>query len=244
MKIVVLQPSYLPWLGHIDQYCWADRFVLYDDVQYDKHGWRNRNRILTANGIQWITVPVKVKGQDLPLIKDVEIDEVTGWRKKQLESIRQAYSKAPYFDFLFPELEKTLETPHKFLIDLDIDGLQRLTGLLGQPWKGVLSSELGIPGRKTERLVGICRALNATDYLTGDAAREYLDESQFESVAVRVHWHGYAHPEYRHRGKEFVPYLSVIDLMFWHGPESASILRRSFHGESSPAVGDAAQMAH
>ncbi|CAN0163922.1 unnamed protein product, partial [Phaeothamnion confervicola] len=226
MKIVVLQPSYLPWLGHLDQYCWSDRFVLYDDVQYDKHGWRNRNRILTANGIQWITVPVKVKGQELPLIKDVEIDEVTGWRKKQLESIRQAYSKAPYFDFLFPELEKTLETPHKFLIDLDIDGLQRLTRLLGQPWKGVLSSELGIPGRKTERLVGICRALNATDYLTGDAAREYLDESQFESVGVRVHWHGYAHPVYRHRGKEFVPYLSVIDLMFWHGPESASILRR------------------
>ena len=230
MNLVVLQPSYLPWLGHLDQYCWSDRFVIYDDVQFDKHGWRNRNRILTANGVQWLTVPVKIKGQDMPLIKDVEIDNVKNWRKKQLEGLRQAYAKAPFFDFLFPELDQYLSKEWKFLLDLDVEGLQRLTRLLGQPWKGVLSSELGIPGRKTERLVGICRALNATDYLTGDAAREYLEESQFESVGVRVHWHGYVHPQYTHRSKDFVPFLSVIDLMFWHGPESASILRRSFHG--------------
>ena len=230
MKIVVLQPSYLPWLGHLDQYCWSDRFVIYDDVQYDKHGWRNRNRILTANGVQWVTVPVKVKGQEMPLVKDVRIDNTASWRKKQLESIRQAYSKAPFFDFLYPDLQNYLEREWDFLVDLDVEGLQMLARLLGQPWKGVLSSELAIPGRKTERLVGICQALKATDYLTGDAAREYLEEAQFESAGVRVHWHSYPHPEYRQRNKEFVPYLSVIDLMFWHGPESASILGRSRHG--------------
>ena len=229
MNLVVLQPSYLPWLGHLDQYCWSDKFVIYDDVQYDKHGWRNRNRILTANGIQWLTVPVKVKGQEMPFVKDVHIDNSSNWRKKQLESIRQAYGKAPFFDLVFPELEAYLGKDWDLLLDLDVDGLKMLARLLGQPWKGVLSSELGVPGRKTERLVGICRALKATDYLTGDAAREYLDESQFASVGVKVHWHNYPHPEYRQRGKEFVAYLSVIDLLFWQGPESAATLWRSRH---------------
>jgi len=227
VKLVVLQPSFLPWLGHLDQYCWADKFVLYDDVQFDKHGWRNRNRILTGNGIQWLTVPVLTKGKEMPLVRDVLIDNSTPWRKKMLESIRQAYSKTPYFDWLYPRLVAWLEQDCTLLLDLDVEGLKVLTEMLGQPWKAVLSSQLGVEGRKTERLVGICQALAATDYLTGDAAREYLDESQFEAAGVRVHWHSYQHPEYRQRGKEFVPYLSVIDLMFWNGPDSAAILARS-----------------
>mgnify|MGYP000880817702 CR=1 FL=1 len=222
-KVVVLQPSFLPWLGYLDQYAWCDQFVIYDDVQYDKHGWRNRNRILTGQGPSWLTVPVRVKGQDFPLICEVEVDGLA-WRRKHLQSIRQAYSKAPHFDWLFAQVEDYYANEWAKLLDWNVHGLRFLAKALGMPWKGRLSSDLGVPGRKTERLVGICRLLQATDYLTGDAAREYLDETQFAALGIRVHWHGYAHPVYRQRGKDFTPYLSVLDLMFWHGPGSFEIL--------------------
>lgn len=224
LKLVVLQPSYLPWLGYFDQYDWSDVFVLYDDVQYDKHGWRNRNRILTPNGLQWLTVPVLTRGKDKPLNLEVEIDNRKPWQKKHLRSLQQAYSKAPCFDEVYPALEAVLSRDWQLLVDLDLALLEALTRLLDMKWKVVRSSELGIPGRKTERLIGICERFGATDYLTGDAAREYLDESAFEAAGVRVHWHGYQHPEYRQRNDGFEPFLSVVDLLFNHGSRSKAIL--------------------
>lgn len=226
-RLVVLQPSYLPWLGYLDQYQWADRFVIYDDVQYDKHGWRNRNRILTSNGIQWLTVPVLTKNLDKPLINEVKINSQQKWVKKHLQSIQQAYSKCEFFDWLYPGLEKLLNTRFAYISTLDVEMLKFLTGKLGLPWKVQLSSEMGVPGRRTERLVGICQQLGATDYLTGDAARDYLEEDRFEEIGVRVHWHSYQHPTYRQRFDGFEPYLSVIDLMFNHGPESIEVLALS-----------------
>lgn len=223
-KLVVLQPSFLPWLGHLDQYAWADHFVIYDDVQYDKHGWRNRNRILTSQGVSWLTVPVRVKGKEMPPINQVEVDYSQAWRRKHLESLRQAYSKTPHFSWLYGALQDYYANDWKMLLDWNVEGLKMLAGLLGLPWKGRLSSSLGVDGRKTERLVGICRLLGATRYLTGDAAREYLDESQFAAIGCEVLWHGYTHPVYPQRGSEFIPYLSVVDLMFWCGPQSLNIL--------------------
>jgi hypothetical protein len=222
VKVVVLQPSFLPWQGHLDQYAWCDHFVIYDDVQYDKHGWRNRNRILNAQGVAWISVPVRVKGA--PLVNQVEVDYAQPWRRKHLETLRQAYSKAPFFDWLYPDLVQYYANDWPLLVDWDVEGLKWLTQKLGMPWKGILSSGMGVPGRKTERLVGICRLLRATQYLTGDAAREYLDESQFEAIGVKVLWHGYPHPTYRQRGEAFVSHLSIVDLMFWCGPNSLEIL--------------------
>lgn len=221
MKIVVLQPSFMPWLGHLDQYAWCDRFVVYDDVQYDKHGWRNRNRILTAQGVQWLTVPVRAR--EFPLLADVRVDGLS-WRRKHLLTLQQAYGKAPYFEWLWPALRGYYGQEHDRLLDWNLSGLRLLTEALGLPWKAVLSSQLEVPGRRTERLVAICSLLQATDYLTGDAAREYLDESLFAKAGVQVHWHGYRHPEYPQRTEPFVPYLSVLDLLFWCGPQSLEIL--------------------
>jgi hypothetical protein len=226
MRVVVLQPSFLPWQGHLDQYAWCDRFVLYDDVQYDKHGWRNRNRILTPQGVAWLSIPVKVKGA--PLIRDVEVDYAQPWRRKHLESLRQSYSKAPFFDWLYPELQRYYANDWSKLLDWDVEGLKWLAERLGMAWKGVFSSDLGVGGQKTERLIGICQKLGASEYLTGDAARDYLDESQFEQIGVKVRWHGYQHPVYPQRGQEFVSHLSIVDLMFQVGPDSLKTLQRSF----------------
>lgn len=226
-RLVVLQPSFLPWLGHLDQYDWADIFVLYDDTQYDKHGWRNRNRILSSNGMTWLTVPVKTKGQEKPLNTEVEINNSAPWTKKMIATLTQSYSKAPYFQQHFPALEQVLSTPYEKLLDLNLATFRWLTEALEMPWKVQRSSQLGIDGRKTERLVAICQKFKATEYLTGDAARDYLEEDKFQEVGVTVRWHNYDHPVYDQGRGEFVPYLSVVDLLFRHGPRSREILRKS-----------------
>lgn len=226
-RLVVLQPSFLPWLGHLDQYDWADTFVLYDDTQYDKNGWRNRNRILSPNGVTWLTVPVKTKGQDKPLNSEIEVDDRTPWRKKMLATIAQSYSKAPHFRSYFPGLEAALSQPHERLVDVNLATFRWLTESLEMPWKVVRSSQLGVDGRKTERLVALCQKFKATEYLTGDAARDYLEEDRFQEIGVAVKWHNYDHPVYEQGRGEFVPYLSVVDLLFRQGPRSREILRRS-----------------
>ena len=236
VKIVILQPSYLPWLGYLDQYAWCDRFVLYDDVQYDKHGWRNRNRVLCQGKPQWLTIPVL--GRDFPLLSEVQVDLGQPWRRKHLASLEQLYARAPHAPWLLPKLRDYYANTWNHLIDWDIEGLRWMCELLGLPWKLVRSSELGVPRfqrgpvgdrapeSSSERLCQICSRLGGTRYLTGDAARDYLQADQFQEVGIEVVWHGYDHPTYR-QGKgqaPFVSHLSVVDLLFWHGPESLSIL--------------------
>lgn len=224
MRLVVLQPGYLPWLGFFDQLAKSDVFVLYDDVQFDKHGWRNRNRIKTRDGPMWLTVPVRTKGLGKPRNDEVEIDPTQHWAGKHLQALRTWYGKAPYFDAVFPPIEEVLSRPWTRLLDLDRAMMDALARSLGLERRVVLASELGIGGRQTERLVAICRLLGADRYLTGDAARSYLDEGKFQEAGVVVEWHGYRHPRYRQLHGDFVPYLSVVDLMMNHGPESLDIL--------------------
>ncbi len=226
-RIVVLQPSFLPWLGYLDQYDWADVFVLYDDTQFDKHGWRNRNKILCANGPTWLTVPVKTKGLDKPFNNEVPINHATPWAKKMLATLTQTYSKTPFFAEYFPGLAAEITAGHERLLDLNLGTFAWLVKCLGLPWKVVLSSQLDIPGRKTDRLVAICQKFKATEYLTGDAAKDYLEEEKFREIGVDVRWHSYEHPIYDQGSEEFVPYLSVVDLLFRQGPQALAVLSRS-----------------
>lgn len=226
-KLVVLQPSFLPWLGYFDQYHWADTFVLYDDTQFDKNGWRNRNRILTANGVSWLTVPVRTKGLNKPLNTEVPIDSGKNWQKKILATVEQSYSKTPYFSTHFPTLKTTLNRPYELLIDLNLATLRWALEVLGLEWKVQRSSELNVTGRSSQRLVALCEKFHGTDYLTGDAARDYLDVDLFEKANVNVHWHNYQHPSYDQGTDQFIPYLSIVDLIFREGPDSLTILSQS-----------------
>lgn len=223
-RVVVLQPSYLPWLGYFDQLYKSDVFVLYDDVQYDKHGWRNRNRIKSDKGPLWLTVPVLTHGQGLPTNREARIDTRQPWARKHLQALRVNYAKAPSFGEVFDRLEPLLGREWARLLDLNRAVLETLCALLGLDRPIKLSSELDVPGQKTERLVAICRALGADRYLTGDAASEYLDETQFAANGIRVEYHHYRHPVYAQLHGEFVPYLSVVDLLMNHGRESLRLL--------------------
>jgi hypothetical protein len=225
MRIVILQPSYLPWLGYFDQMFKSDTFVVYDEVQFDKNGWRNRNRIKTPQGAQWLTVPVLTKGRNFPLNREVEINNTLSWQTKHLKSIVQNYMKAPFFDQYMGQVEDILKRAWRFLIDLDMAFIHTLVEHLGLQTKICLSSDLRIPKmEKTERLVAICRYLGADIFLEGDAGRNYVDESLFQKAGINLEFHQYQHPVYHQLYGEFVPYMSIIDLIFNHGEDSLKIL--------------------
>lgn len=222
--IAVLQPGYLPWLGFFEQMYRCDLFVYYDDVQYDKHGWRNRNRVRSANGPLWLTVPVRHKGLNKPLIREIEIDSANPWARKQIASIEQCYAKAPFARDYLPELRELLSRPWRWLIDLDLTLIEQMCRWLGLERQTCLASELGIPGERSERLLEICRRFEADRYLSGNAAQTYLDVDLFARHGVTVAWQNYHHPVYPQIHGEFIPYLSTLDLLLNAGPESLDIL--------------------
>ncbi len=227
-RVVILQPGYLPWLGFFDLMYKADIFVIYDNVQYTVDDWRNRNRIKTSQGVTWLTVPVRKKGVIKKLIKDVEIDNSHKWQKKHLKTIEMNYKRAPYYtdisELIFSIYRK--KNIH-YLIDLDTELIYKICEYLGLHRSIILSSNLKSEGKKDERVLSICKLLHATHYLSGNAAKDYLREEIFEADGVTVEWHNYNHPYYNQlwmKEQGFISHLSVIDLLFNHGPESLDIL--------------------
>jgi hypothetical protein len=231
LTLGVLQPGYLPWLGFFDLMRRTDFFVIYDDVQFDKHSWRNRNQIKTAHGPQWLTVPVFHSGLEGQPILDVRIDNLLPWARKHLRSIEQSYARAPYLDTYFPMLREVLSERWEGLVDLDLALIDVLREWLDLPANAVRSSELGVPGRRNDRLLALCRHFGATKYLTGNAARAYLDVPRFEREGIEVEWQGYIHPIYPQLHGEFVLNMSAIDLILNCGPESRAILAHEVRKE-------------
>ena len=222
-SVVVLQPGYLPWLGFFDQLRRADVFVYYDDVQYDKHGWRNRNRIKTQTGPTWLTVPVLHSGQGLPRILDVAIDHRTPWARKHVDTIRQSYARAPFLRRYLPALEELLQSRWECLVDLDIACVNLMAEWFGLQRRIERSSQLPIGGERSERLLEICRHFGASTYVSGASAENYLDVALFERHSIAVEWQRYEHPTYPQPHGEFVPFLSALDLLLNCGDEAALI---------------------
>ncbi|MEW6278784.1 MAG: WbqC family protein [Candidatus Eremiobacterota bacterium] len=221
MKVVILQPGYLPWLGYFDQMARCDRFVVYDDVQYDRHGWRNRNRIKTSQGVRWLTVPVL--RAERPLIRDARVGPGS-WARRHLMTLQQSHSRAPHAASVLHRLAPLYERPWTFLLDLDLAVCEVLRELLGLKTPLVLASDLKVEGGRCQRLVEMCRRLQADTYLTGRAARAYLDESLFAAQGIRVEYQDYQHPIYPQLHGDFVPYLSVVDLLVNCAPNALQIL--------------------
>ncbi|HXG87691.1 MAG TPA: WbqC family protein [Vicinamibacterales bacterium] len=229
--LAVLQSGYLPWLGFFDQMRRADVFILYDDVQYDKHGWRNRNRIKTPSGPLWLTVPVRHSGLDWPRINQVEIEAGAPWARKHVASLKQYYARAPFTAEYLPALEAILMQPWTRLIDLNDAVMMLLAGWLGITTAILRSSAIPVAGEKSERLLELCRHVGATRYLSGDAAKDYLDVAAFASRGITVEWQQYEHPMYLQQHGAFISHLSVIDLVLNCGGDSAAVLRRSRQAE-------------
>ena len=228
MKCVsILQPGYIPWLGFFEQMAYSDIFVIYDDVQYDKNGWRNRNRIKTPQGIQWLTVPVLTANRTGQLVCDVQIDNRTNWRSKHLRAIEQNYKKSTFYDECFPVLESIFTKDWDSLLELDIFIIDKIREFLGVNKPMLKSSELTSTGKNIDRLINICKELDATEFYEGSAGRNYIDDTSFETNGIKITYQDYRHPVYPQLYGEFIPYLSILDLLFNCGKDSWNMLQNS-----------------
>ena len=223
MTVVILQPSYIPWRGYFDQIRRADLFIFYDNVQYDKHGWRNRNQIKTSQGKQWLTIPVHSKGvtEGIP-IKDVRIDWNKSWPKKHLNALTIAYAKSPFFADYQPWLASVYERKDEFLADFTIDTTVELAGMLGiTGTKFMRSSEIpGINGQKTDRLVQILQHVGARHYISGPSARNYIEGEKFDKAEITLEFMEYDYPEYKQLYPPYDPFVTILDLLFMTGPNA------------------------
>lgn len=227
MIVSINQPSYLPWLGYFHRIAVSDLHIVLDHVQFEKNSFTNRNKMRTNDGWQWLTVPVRTKGQFGSLeIKQIEIEAASNWAKKHLAAIRQHYSKAPFFPIHSPFFEETFQQPWIRLDDLLWRTTHYLLEALGIRTPLLRSSEMKPQGHKDELVLDLCRKAGATHYLSGSLGRDYLREPLFAGAGIRVSFQDYSHPQYHQLYAGFEPYMAVIDLLFNHGPEGLAILLR------------------
>ena len=225
MTVTVSQPTFLPWAGFWGRAIASDRVVLLDNVQFPLgSSWVYRNRIKTERGSHWLAVPVFRKGRSYYEIRDVEIDDGREWRKKHLETIRRAYSKAPYFDDYFPELERVYHREWRFLVDLNVELLRILGDWLSVQSEFVLASSLVSGGKGTELLVRLLNSEGAESLLVPSPGLKYLDLEYLHDSGIDVRAHRFRLPEYPQLKGEFIPNLSVVDLLFNCGTKSREII--------------------
>lgn len=223
--IGVLQPGYLPWLGFFDQVASCNTFVLYDDVQFDKHGWRNRNRIKTSNDAQWLTVPVLHKGLGNQIIKDVKINYNENWIDKHIKTLTQNYSKTKFFKQYSNSIFDCINKKYEYLVDLDIELIYLLCSMFNISTPIVRSSSLDLEGDRIQRLIQCIKHFDCNYFIEGNAGKVYINSEEFEKQGINIQYQNYRHPVYTQLYPPFVPYLSVIDLLFNCGNESLNILR-------------------
>ena len=230
MKVVILQPSYIPWRGYFDQILKADLFVFYDDVQYDKRGWRNRNRIKTSTGPIWLSIPVFNRGAQTEhiLINDIRIVWDRPWNQEHWNSIRMAYSKAPYFSQYAGMVEEFYAKKPEMLADFTIESTISLARAIGiDQTRFLRSSQIeGVEGTKTDRLISILKKVNATHYISGPSAKDYIENEKFEDAGLSLEYINYDYPEYPQLFPPFDAQVSIIDTLFMMGKDTLSTIQR------------------
>ncbi len=225
-KVAILQSNYIPWKGYFDMINLADEFILFDTAQYTKNDWRNRNKIKTNQGINWLTIPVKHSLSQK--INEIEVLN-NKWRKKHWQTLKQNYSKSKYFNNYVVVFEKLyLNSDEIFLSKINYNFIIAINKILGIETKITWSSSYELTGEKTEKLVNICKQAKASEYISGPAAKSYLNEKLFEQENIKVSWMDYSnYPEYNQLFPPFEQSVSILDLIFNEG-ENATKLMKSF----------------
>jgi hypothetical protein len=232
-RISIVQSCYVPWKGFFDLIGQCDEYVIFDSVQYVKRHWHNRNRIKTANGVEWLTIPVVSKGRFEQPIDEVTIEKP--WAEKHWRALELAYKRAPFFEQYAPAIKRWYELADKKVLLTDVNAifLSGICETLGLKTRITRDTVYPIQGVKTERLLGIVRAAGADRYLSGPSARAYFDESAFKAAGVTPEWMNYqGYPEYPQLHGSFEHAVSVLDLLFNTGPDALRYLRRT----SSPTA--------
>ena len=223
MLIAIHQPQYLPWLGYLDKIDKADVFVILDNVQFKKNEWQNRNRIKTAQGCQWITVPVLYRFPEK--INEVRINNKANWSRKHLQAFITNYSKSPCYDDYISFFEDIFSRNWECLVDINVEIIKFLINALELKTRLVMASDLELREGSTERLIDICKALDSNKYLAGKDGNKYMNLELFDREGIEVIFQDFKHPVYNQLFGNFEPYMSAIDLLFNCGDDSLEILR-------------------
>jgi hypothetical protein len=225
-RVAIVQSNYIPWKGYFDIINSVDEFILFDDVQYTRRDWRNRNQIKTPAGLYWLTIPVEVKGKfDIP-INLVKVADVS-WARKHWVTLSQAYSKAPFFRLFSPVFENLyMDMQEVVLSQINYMFIKAINNLLGISTKISWSTDYALPEGKNEKLAALCQQAGATEYLSGPAARGYLDELYFNSLGINVSWMDYSgYPEYHQLYPPFQHGVTILDLLFNEGPHAKNFMK-------------------
>lgn len=235
-SVAIVQSSYIPWKGYFDLINSVDEFILYDDRQFTRRDWRNRNRIKTAQGVVWLSIPVKVKGKYLQRIDETEVSD-PDWSSRHWRTLEVAYARAPHFARYRDEVRQLYdESTDVLLSGINRRFLEALCSLLGISTRLTWSTSYEAHGSKTERIVSLCHAAGATSYLSGPRAQAYLDEAAFARAGIELRYMDYSgYPEYEQLHPPFVHEVSVLDLLFNTG-DSAPHYLKSFSTAGSRVV--------
>lgn len=225
-KVAILQSNYIPWKGYFDLIAYVDEFILYDEMQYTRRDWRNRNRIKTPNGLQWLTVPVSVKGKYYQKICETKIAD-DEWKRSHWKAICQNYKKASYFDDVASWLEPFyVENEFHYLSTLNKELIHAVNDYLGIDTRITSSSDYNLVEGKTERLADLCKQVDGDIYVSGPAAKDYIVDDVFSDMGVDLMWFDYSgYPEYPQLWGGFVHGVSIIDLLMNCGPDSANYMK-------------------
>ncbi len=225
-RVAISQSNYIPWKGYFDLINSVDEFILYDDMQFTRRDWRNRNKIKAKDGAQWLTIPVEVKGKYFQKISETHISD-PGWGARHLQTIRANYARTPYFrDYaeLFSDLY--LNCSSLRLSEVNFTFLTAICDLLGIQTRLTWSHDYQLVQGKTERLVDLCRQVGAQHYVSGPSARAYIDDALFQQHGISVSYIDYAgYPEYSQRFPPFDHAVSIIDLLFNTGSDARRYMK-------------------
>lgn len=226
-KIAILQSNYIPWKGYFDIINKVDEFILYDDMQYTKNDWRNRNKIVTSAGVKWITIPIETKGKRYQKISEAQVVDHK-WAEKHWKSIQYNYAKAEFFPKYaerFCKLYQHCEN-EKYLSNINYMFLKEICDILGIKTKISWSSDYTLVDGKTERLVALVKAAGGDYYLSGPAAQNYIVEDYFKQAGIELEWMVYSdYPQYRQLSDNFEHGVSVLDLIFNEGPNAPKYMK-------------------
>ena len=233
MTVAIHQPNFFSWLGYFYKIGRCDTFVLLDNVQYTKNGYINRNKVKTPQGAIWVTVPVSFQFGEL--INQAHINNSTDWRKTHLKTLELNYRKTAFFQEIFPDLQRLyLQKDWQNLCEFNIALIKYVISYLGLERKMITASDLKAEGKSTELLVDIVKKLGGDSYLSGFGAVNYQEETIFHDAGIELRYSDFVHPKYPQAWNDFIPNLSIIDLLFNSGRGSFQILMNS----SSEKIGE------
>jgi len=221
MIVSIHQPNYIPWVGFFNKILSSDVYVVFDDVQFPRgKDYANRNQIKTNNGKKWLTVPVNGKSQLRPWNK-IEINN-NDWIEQHLSLLESFYRKSEYFATYYPGLKEIYHRGHIKLIDLNLDLIKYILKEIGKDVDIVMSSDIKTDKKGLDKILHILKELNATTYISGsgEGSKRYIDESLFKENSIKLIWQKFDQLEYKQQFGEFMPYMTILDLLFNHGPDS------------------------